>query len=135
MDIKHSSVCKDTNKIAKHYSEKDGVLVKYVMTSDLDRPDDPVDIFYRDTPHPQFGNHYFAISFKGEQAFIGNADKIDDETICCVKDDEGTLQYSQSQHDYRSFENGNMIDGGRAYCRRTGLGIYFKVTKGELIAI
>ena len=135
MNIKHNSIVKDTDAVAKLYSERDGVPIKYVLTSDIISSDDPVDIFYRDTPHPQFGNHYFGISFRGEQAYIRNADEIDGKVICCVKDDEGTLQYSQSHHDYKLFKNGNMIDGGRSYDRLNGLGIYFTVKDGNLIPL
>ena len=133
MNIKHKSLVKDTDAVAKHYSERDGVPIKYVLTSDVQSSDDPVDIFYRDTPHPQFGNHYFGLSFRGENAYIRSADKIEGSVICCVEDDEGQLQYSQSHHDYKSFDNGNMIDGGRIYNRYSGNSQYFEVKNGELV--
>jgi hypothetical protein len=49
----------DTDKICKIYSEKDGVPIKYVCTSALGDEAQAMDIFYRDTPHPKFGNKYF----------------------------------------------------------------------------
>ena len=55
MNIQHQSLF-DTIKIEKLYSDKDGVPVKYVCTTDLNASDVPVDVFYRETPHPEFGN-------------------------------------------------------------------------------
>jgi hypothetical protein len=132
MNIKHKSICKDTDAIAKLYSEKEGVPIKYVLTSDLLRSDDPVDIFYRDTPHPKFGNHYFGICFKGDVGYICDADIIEGQVICCVNDDEGMLQYSESHHTYKRFKNGNMIDGGRLYYRYSGIPVFFEIKNGSI---
>ena len=60
MNIHHDPLF-DTAKVEKIYSEKDGVPVKYVCTTDLRASDVPVDVYYRETPHPQFGNRYFGI--------------------------------------------------------------------------
>lgn len=134
MKIVHRPLCKDTDAVAELYSKKDKVPIKYVLTTDLYNSDQPVDVFYRRTPHPIFGNHYFGIMFKGESAYIMNADVVDGFNICCVEDDDGNLQYSQSHHDYLSFDNGSMIDGGRAYNRWSGKRCeYFQVECGELI--
>ena len=62
MDIKHPKIF-DTDALEEHYSEKDGVPVHYVCTTDLKASDKPADIFYRDTPHPEFGNKYFGMFF------------------------------------------------------------------------
>ena len=37
----------DTDKVCKHYSEKDGVPIKYVCTSALGDEAQAMDIFYR----------------------------------------------------------------------------------------
>jgi hypothetical protein len=133
MNIKHKTVFKDTDKIVKFYSEKDGVPVKYVLTSDTTQSDRQLDIFYRDTPHPKFGNHYFGVNFGlASSMYISNADMIEDTVICCVEGDDGQLEYSQSHHDYKHFINGNMIDGGRVYARYIGKPQYFKVKNGVL---
>ena len=60
MNIQHQSLF-DTAQLEEHYSNKDGVPVKYVCTSDLRTSDIPMDIFYRETPHPEFGNYYFGV--------------------------------------------------------------------------
>ena len=77
--IKHQPLF-DTDKIVDHYERKDGVTIKYVCTSALGGQDFSVDVFYRDTPHPQFGNRYFGIYRNmfaaGAQILITNADVI-----------------------------------------------------------
>jgi hypothetical protein len=135
MKIKHEPMF-DIEKVEKMYSEKDGVPVKYVMTSELPNIDTPMDIFYRDTPHPEFGNRYFGIfSARGGNTYIISADAIDGCLIVTVKDDNGKCQYSAYRHDYKSFNNGNMIDGGRGYARYNCQTFVFKVTDGELIEV
>ena len=58
--VKHAPVF-DTKKAISYYENKDGVPIKYVCTTDLLASDLPVDIFYRKTPHPEFGNRYFGL--------------------------------------------------------------------------
>lgn len=135
MKIKHEPMF-DPKKVEKMYSEKDGVPVKYVMTSELPERNQVMDIFYRETPHPEFGNRYFGIfSANGGSTFITNADTIEGCIIVTVKDDNGKCQYSAYSHDYKSFNNGNMIDGGRAYTRCSRQTIGFKVNDGELVKV
>jgi hypothetical protein len=117
MKIKHDPVIKEIGKVEQHYSEKDNVPVKYVCTTDLFVIDKPVDIFYRDTPHPEFGNRYFALYFVNKDLMICNADIVEGLIFGMVKNDNNQLEYSSYRHDYKSFKNGNMIDGGRDYIR------------------
>lgn len=107
----------DISKICEFYSAKDEVPVKYVCTSALlPTATQAVDVFYRDTPHPVFGNKYFGLyTTASDVNMITNADSIEEHTFALVRDDEGTLQYSTHRWDYKEFKNGNMIDGGRAY--------------------
>ena len=120
----------DTDKVCKLYSEKDGVSIKYVCTTEFH--DAIADIFYRETPHPEFGNKYFAILFRNNKPYIANADGVEDLTFGMVENDEGNLEYSVHRHDYKSFQNGNMIDGGRDYVRYSGKVTYYKVKNGEI---
>ena len=126
----------DTDKIAKLYSEKDGVDVKYVCTSALGAQDFAVDVFYRATPHPEFGNRYFGIYRNmyaaGAQIMITNADKIESLDFGMIEDSEGNLHYSAHRHDYKVVDNGNMIDGGRAYVRTNTATKAYRVKDGEL---
>ena len=127
----------DTDKIAKLYSEKDGVDVKYVCTSALGSQDFAVDVFYRATPHPEFGNRYFGIYRNmyaaGAQIMITNADKIESLDFGMIEDSEGNLHYSAHRHDYKVVDNGNMIDGGRAYVRTNTSTKAYRVKDGELV--
>jgi len=131
--IKHAPLF-DTDKVAKYYSEKDGVPIQYVCTSDLTVSDLPMDIFYSESPHPQFGNRYFGLYMDPLQnhLMITNADKIEEMEFGMVKDKDGDYWYSQSHHDC-IFIDGNMIDGGRAYIRHSGECDIFKVIDGEMI--
>jgi hypothetical protein len=132
--IKHFPITK-TDKVCSIYSAKDGVPINYVCTTDFNRSDAPVDIFYRQTPHPEFGNKYFGIGIDHEDGsfIIFNADKVENLTFGMVEDDNGDLQYSRSHHEYKSFNNGNMIDGGRQYIRSSLNSKIYVVRNGEFV--
>ena len=128
--IKHEPLF-DTDKICEHYSKKDGVPITYVCTSALGSEEQAMDIFYRESPHPVFGNRYFGLYHNplSGDLMITNADKIEKQEFGLVEDDDGDLQYSAHRHDYKSFENDNMIDGGRAYIRSSGCSVHMYVIK------
>lgn len=130
MIIKHYPLT-NTSQVEKVYSEKDGVPVKHVCSTEF--RDFVADVFYRETPHPDFGNKYFAILFRDDIPYVANADQIENFTFGMVENDDGQLEYSQSRHDYKSFENGNMIDGGRDYIRSSGKVKIFVVKDGKMI--
>lgn len=136
MKILHNPVF-NKDLVIKHYSEKDGVDIKYVCSTELSTDNLVVDIFYRDTPHPEFGNRYFGLyNSLYDGIMITNADSVEDYEFGMIGNDEMGWVYSQSRHDYRPHGSG-AIDGGRAYVRRTGLGMPFKMMKvkdGEFIA-
>ena len=133
MNIQHEPLF-DTAKVEAHYTEKDGVEVKYVCTSALGAQEFATDIFYRATPHPQFGNRYFAIYRNmyaaGAQIMITNADCIEDLKFGMIADSVGALHYSAHRHDYKVVDNGNMIDGGRAYIRSNTATIVMRIKDG-----
>lgn len=126
----------DTEKIIEHYTKKDGVPITYVCTSALGNEAQAMDIFFRETPHPEFGNRYFGLyrnAMSGD-LMITNADQIESVEFGLVEDDTGDLQYSAHRHDYKKFENGNMIDGGRAYIRASMCEVkYYVVRNGEMV--
>ena len=145
--IKHEPLF-DTDKVCELYSEKDGVPVTYVCTSALGDEEQAMDIFYRDTPHPEFGNRYFGLYYVEQiqrnyklaknvisnNLMITNADRIEKQEFGLVEDDDGNLQYSAHRHDYKRFENGNMIDGGRAYIRSSMCEVkHYVVCNGEMM--
>jgi hypothetical protein len=122
----------DTAKIEEHYTQKDGVEVKYVCTTDLTASDVPVDVFYRETPHPTFGNRYFGLYYDRirNHMMITNADIVESFEFGMIEDDQ-KWHYSQSHHDYKVV-GGHTIDGGRAYTRGSGYKM-FKIKDGEFI--
>jgi len=143
MNIKHSPML-DPKRVCKLYSEKDGVDVKYVCTSAIQEDAAfAADVFYRETPHPQFGNRYFALYLNPYSLYrspysdiadimITNADKIEDLAFGMVEGPEG-WEYSQHRHDYRQVGNG-AVDGGRSYFRRSSVAAkYMKIVDGEFV--
>ena len=130
--IKHFPTTK-TDKVIEHFSKKDSVPIKYVCTTELRYDDAPEDIYYRETPHPEFGNRYFSIRVYGNQVYVANADSVEDKTFGMVEDDNGDLQYSQFRHECKTFKNGNMIDGGRAYVRSSLNPKIYIVRDGEMV--
>ena len=132
MNIQHEPLF-DTAEVEQIYSEKDGVDVKYVCTTDLRASDVPVDVFYRATPHPEFGNRYFGVyhdHFR-RHTMITNADIVEELEFGMIEV-EGKYYYSQSHHDYRVVE-GKMIDGGRQYIRSSGGAEVFKIQDGAFV--
>ena len=134
MNIQHEPKY-DTAKIEALYTEKDGVEVKYVCTTDLTASDMPMDIFYRATPHPEFGNRYFGLYYDKLRhcPMITNADIVESFEFGMI-DVNGKYYYSQSHHDYKVVE-GKMIDGGRAYIRSSGGAICMRVVDGKFYAV
>ena len=133
MNIQHEPLF-DTAKVEAHYSEKDGEPVHYVCTTDLNASDVPVDVFYRETPHPQFGNRYFGLFYDRVRdcMMITNADIVESLEFGMIES-EGKYYYSQSHHDYKVVEN-KMIDGGRAYIRSSGGATVMRITNGKFYA-
>ena len=124
MNIHHRSLF-ETQKVCVHYSEKDGVPVTYVCTTALGNGTQAMDVFYRETPHPEFGNHYFGLYFRStgvldeqRQLCITNADRVEDLTFVMIEVN-GQWHYSQHRHDFYSV-GGTSIDGGREYIRLVG---------------
>jgi len=124
----------DTDKVEAIYSKKDGVPVSYVCTTDLENSDKPLDIFYRETPHPDFGNKYFGLYRQNDQIMITNADKVEEYEFGMIQAKDESWYYSSCHHDCLFIED-KMIDGGRAYIRSTGLGGVFKVKNGEFVNV
>lgn len=121
MNIHHRPIF-DTKAVEQHYSDKDGVPVHYVCTSALNHGTVAADIFYRETPHPEFGNRYFGL-YKNphsdySQIMITNADAIE-ELEFGMKEVNNEWHYSQHRHDFYSVGDVS-IDGGRAYFRVVG---------------
>lgn len=139
MNIKHHNFL-DKERVCELYSKKDGVPISYVCTSALNGGTHAVDVFYRETPHPDFGNRYFGLyrnpSFSSDgMIMITNADCIEELEFGMVEGTDG-WEYSQHRHDYRNVEGTDCaVDGGRSYFKRVGdLDVpakYFVVKDGE----
>lgn len=134
MNIEHEPLF-NIEEVEKIYTEKDGVDVKYVCTTDLRASDVPADVFYRATPHPQFGNHYFGIYWDHYRdcTMITNADIVESLEFGMIEQD-GKYYYSQSHHDMKVLDNRKMIDGGRIYIKSSGCDVVMRIIKGKFIA-
>jgi hypothetical protein len=134
--IRHNSIF-DTDKVIDHYSKKDGVPIIYVCTTELDGVQNiPVDVFYRETPHREFGNRYFGLyRYMLPDVMITNADSVENLTLACVRDSKGDLHYSRYRHDCVTLDNGNMIDGGRAYDRTNNCEIFTYVVRNGIMVL
>jgi hypothetical protein len=120
MKISHRPIF-DVDTITAHYTKKDGVLVKYVCTSAVQQHSEfAADIYYRDTPHPEFGNRYFGLYPRNEDCvMICNADMIEKYHFCMVKVKK-KWHYSQHRWDYLVINDTVAIDGGRSYVSLAG---------------
>jgi hypothetical protein len=121
----------DPDKVEEIYSKKDDVEIKYVATTALDGGLIASDIYYRETPHPDFGNRYFRLTVIDGKFWIGDADKIEDLEFGMIQDLAGDWWYSTHRHDYIR-HNECVIDGGRAYVRGNNITM-FKMVNGEFI--
>jgi hypothetical protein len=133
MNIQHHPLF-NTARAEELYSKKDGIEVKYICTTDLHKSDMPMDVFYRETPHPEFGNKYFGLFRKPDAAsdrtlMITNADVIESLEFGMIEID-GKYHYSQSHHDYKVIGD-KMIDGGRAYIRSSGGTTSMRIKNGK----
>ncbi len=132
--IKHDPLF-DTDAVCEHYSKRDGVPIKYVCTTELMSNKyfaGLYDIFYRDTPHPQFGNKYFALTHRDGNVYISNADSVEDYPFSMISDGSD-YYYSRYRHDCVFTENDLFIDGGRSYARTNTETFQFIVSHGELV--
>ena len=136
MNIQHAPLF-NTAEVEKIYSEKDGIPVKYVCTSaTYGTAEFAADVFYRETPHPEFGNHYFGL-YRNPYAdnatvMIANADPIESFEFGMI-DVDGKYYYSQHRHDYKVVDD-KMIDGGRAYIRSGEHDVdVFKIQDGRFV--
>jgi hypothetical protein len=129
----------DRKKVIDVYEKKDGVPIKYICTSAVSHESVAGDIFYRATPHPEFGNRYFMLRHDPMTGMlmISSADKIESADFHMILGTKG-WEYSQHQHDFYRVEGANLcIDGGRSYVRLVGDGIHeskarlFHIKDGE----
>ena len=147
IDINHEPIF-DIGKVVELYSEKDGVPVKYVCTSATNAYGTfACDIFYRETPHPDFGNRYFGLfarnidEISSPVIMISNADPIEDLTFDMVlSKGDNKYHYGKHRHDFKPVPGENVsIDGGRSYLRLVGdvnaNVVSMKVKDGEFIVV
>lgn len=136
LNIKHFPKL-DTEAALEHYKSEGA---KYVCTTELKPYGVPVDVFYRPTPHPVYGNRYFGLykDHLSNSVFIYNADTVENLDFCAIDNGKGEWTYSQYTHDLVSWGEG-YIDGGRAYTRVGGNSlpkvVSLRVVDGEFVEV
>ena len=117
LNIKHFPIL-DAEAALEHYKSEGA---KYVCTTELKAYGIPVDVFYRPTPHPVYGNSYSGLykDHISNFVYICNADAVENLDFCVIDNGEDEWTYSQYTHDLVSWGEG-YIDGGRAYTRVGG---------------
>ena len=136
LNVKHFPIF-DTEAALEHYKSEGA---KYVCTTELKAYGIPVDVFYRPTPHPVYGNRYFGLygDHFSNSVFICNADLVEELNFNVIDNGKGEWTYSQYTHDFLSWGE-NYIDGGRAYTRVGGNPlpkvISLQVVDGEFVEI
>lgn len=116
LNVKHFPIF-DTEAVLEHYKSEGA---KYVCTTELKSYCVPVDVFYRPTPHPVYGNRYFGL-YKDHfnNVYICNADVVESLQFGMIDNGKDEWTYSRDTHDFLSWGS-NFIDGGRAYTRAGG---------------
>lgn len=137
MTIIHNPVA-NTEAVINHFG--DGYrTVEYVCTTDIYEVETDTtqycDVFVQWPRHEAYGNQYFGFYTVDDVQYICNADKVEDYIFGMVENDDGNLVYSSNRHDFKEFENGNMIDGGRDYIRSAGDVQYYKLANGEFYEV
>lgn len=131
-DIHHRPIL-DIERVEKLYSEKDGVPIKYVCTTELISGAYMYDVYYRTdgSRHPVYGNRYFGLTDIGGRIYITNADKVENLKFATI---EG--HYSRHVHDYVNMDY-FAIDGGRSYTKISGqpdlVVDYYRVRDGVFV--
>lgn len=137
MNVKHYPIT-NTNKVCETMRSRDGVEISYVCTTEIRGNNLPCDVFFRETPHPEFGNRYFAIFAAKDGVRITDADCVEEYTFVCIPDLNGNLHYSRYRHDFVDLDTGSFVDGGRAYVRIGGdldNNYTFKVVNGQFVEV
>ena len=136
LNVKHFPIF-DTEFVLEYYKPEGA---KYVCTTELKAYGIPVDVFYRPTPHPVYGNRYFGLyrDHFSNSVYICNADTVENLDFCVIDNGKGEWTYSQYTHDFLSWGS-NFIDGGRAYTRVGGNPlpkvISLRVVDGEFVEV
>jgi hypothetical protein len=127
----------ETKLISDYYTEKDGVVVLYVCTTELGPDNIPVDIFYRRKKAKGIESRYFGLFYsdQGEAMILEDAARITELEIPMVKDDDGNYRYSRQESERLDFANGNFVAGGRKVSYYGPKGILTKAIKGKMIQV
>ena len=80
--------------------------------------EEPVALFWQETPPVEGYSHYFGLFYRNQTLYVTGGQSAADEVMTGMIADSGEIIYSRYRHDYRVSADGTaMIDGGRDYVR------------------
>lgn len=82
--------------------------------------DEPMVIFWNDTPHPQ-GSNWMALFRYNKEWYVRDGITASQLPIECMVSDSKQVLFSKSRHDFRQSNDRSVsVDGGRDYTRVLG---------------
>lgn len=111
----------DENKVAKIEKLRNCRYVcEWNVKQDGKIHDEPMLIFWNDTPHPQ-GSNWMALFHYNREWYVRDGISASHLPIGCVVSNDKQVLFSKYNHDFRSSEDGSVtVDGGRGYTRILG---------------
>tara|TARA_B100000989_G_scaffold217017_1_gene165310 strand:+ start:2735 stop:3139 length:405 start_codon:yes stop_codon:yes gene_type:complete len=130
MIIHHESLTEP--KEVEQYYEQKGDSVRYCCTSELDEPDVPVDIFYRNKSFGDNTSRYFGLYWdkNNKQLAMMNADMVEGMTFAMIENDNNWY-YSSTLSDEKAVGD-KIIGGGRQQITGWGFEIY-RLEEGQFV--
>lgn len=130
MIIHHESLT--TPKEVEQYYEQKGESVRYCCTTELDVPDVPVDIFYRNKSFGDNNSRYFGLYWdkNNKQLAMMNADMVEGMTFAKIENDNNWY-YSSTLSDEKAVGD-KIIGGGRQVITGWGFQIY-RLEEGQFV--
>ena len=133
MKINHEPLT-DTDQVEKYYGVETGGEVRYICTTELDKPDVPVDIFYKSRPKLDDHRGYFGIYWDKDSGslYSMNADMVEGMQFAMVEKD-GLWHYSSTVSDEKIVDD-KTVGGGRQSITGWGFDI-FALDQGVFIVL
>lgn len=130
MIIHHESLT--TPKEVEQYYDQKGESVRYCCTTELDVPDVPVDIFYRNKSFGDNNSRYFGLYWdkNNKQLAMMNADMVEGMTFAMIENDNNWY-YSSTLSDEKAVGD-KIIGGGRQVITGWGFEIY-RLEEGQFV--
>tara|TARA_B100001057_G_scaffold458384_1_gene507582 strand:+ start:847 stop:1251 length:405 start_codon:yes stop_codon:yes gene_type:complete len=130
MIIHHESLT-EPKEVEQYYAQQ-GKNVRYCCTTELNEPDVPADIFYRDKSVGDSDSRYFGLYWdkNNKQLAMMNADMVEGMQFAMIEHDSNWY-YSSTLSDEKKVGE-KIIAGGRQFVKGWGFEIY-RIEEGQFI--